>query len=274
MLVTHWSKEGVGFPAAECGAAAAYDGGSPQWFQMAKNQPKTRFKILWNWLITLKYVCKFWIWSACNDRKRKLFESAESCLKIFVKSHQVNLFLACFSHLEPLCGRLGGPEPPYTPWGSRAAKPRGCRRGPHGWLPRSAAHRAAHAAALPRSTAPPSNQYSSARLLVLARGCCEWHARAHCSLRTLVVNPCNHSGTLGDCPSSTSFMYLGFSPGSGPFWLVLGQIPFAWTKYWDSSQSNKTVRPSTSIKPLQCTGVALTKHKERVEGHIVFEGWN
>ena len=162
-------------------------------------------------------------------------------------------FWACFSHLELLCGRLGGPEPPYTPWGSRAAKPRGCRRGPHGWLPRSAAHRAAHAAALPRSTAPPSNQYSSARLLVLvlARGCCEWHARAHCSLRTLVVNPCNHSGTLGDCPSSTSFMYLGFSPGSGPFWLVLGQIPFAWTKYWDYSQSNKTVRPSTSIKPLE-----------------------
>ena len=53
MLVTHWSKEGVGFPAAECGAAAACDGGSPQWFQMAKNPPKTRFKISWNWLITL-----------------------------------------------------------------------------------------------------------------------------------------------------------------------------------------------------------------------------
>ena len=84
-------------------------------------------------------------------------------------------------------------------------------RGEASWLPprsarvatapRRAAPRRRRTAALPRSTAPPSNQYSSARLLVLARGCCEWHARAHCSLRTLVVKPCNHSGTLG-CSSS------------------------------------------------------------------------
>ena len=41
--------------------------------------------------------------SICNHRKRKLCKSAESRLKKFVKSQQVNLFLAGLSHLKPLC---------------------------------------------------------------------------------------------------------------------------------------------------------------------------
>ena len=32
-----------------------------------------------------------------------------SVLEKFVKAHQVNLFLAGFSHLKPLCGSGGGP---------------------------------------------------------------------------------------------------------------------------------------------------------------------
>ena len=31
------------------------------------------------------------------------FEYAETCMKKFMKSHQVNLFLAAFSHLKPMC---------------------------------------------------------------------------------------------------------------------------------------------------------------------------
>ena len=42
----------------------------------------------------------------CKDRKQKLWESAETCLEKFVKSHQVNLFLVGFSDLEPLCAAV------------------------------------------------------------------------------------------------------------------------------------------------------------------------
>ena len=41
-------------------------------------------------------------------RKRKLFENAETCLEKLVKSLWVNLFLAVFSHLKPLCGSRQG----------------------------------------------------------------------------------------------------------------------------------------------------------------------
>ena len=72
-------------------------------------------------------------------------------------------------------------------------------RGEASWLPpRSAWATTAECSARRRSAAehaaPPSNQYSARLLLVLARGCCEWHARAHCSLRTMVITPWNHSG--------------------------------------------------------------------------------
>ena len=69
---------------------------------------KTRQKLDWKIReIDGSYLCmqwfdKFWIWSARNDRKWKLFEDAETCMKKTVKSHQVNLFLACFSHLKPM----------------------------------------------------------------------------------------------------------------------------------------------------------------------------
>ena len=36
----------------------------------------------------------------CKNQKRKLWESAETCLKKIVKSLQVNLFLADLSHVE------------------------------------------------------------------------------------------------------------------------------------------------------------------------------
>ena len=39
---------------------------------------------------------KFWIWSARNDRKRKLCEFAETCLEKLVKSLLVNFFSAGF----------------------------------------------------------------------------------------------------------------------------------------------------------------------------------
>ena len=49
---------------------------------------------------------------ACNHRKRKLRKSVEIDLQKFVKSHQVNLFLAVFGHLKPLCsGGLEGESP-------------------------------------------------------------------------------------------------------------------------------------------------------------------
>ena len=49
-----------------------------------------------NNLIDFKY-------SICNYRKRKSCKSAEIDFEKLVKSHQVNLFLARFSHLESLC---------------------------------------------------------------------------------------------------------------------------------------------------------------------------
>ena len=54
----------------------------------------------------------FWTCSACNHWKRKWCKSAAIDLEKFVKSHQVNLFLAGFGHLKPLCsGGLEGESP-------------------------------------------------------------------------------------------------------------------------------------------------------------------
>ena len=55
-----------------------------------------------------QYMCsqwsdKFWMWSACNREKRKSTEFSKTSLEKFVKSNRVNLFLAGFSHLDPLC---------------------------------------------------------------------------------------------------------------------------------------------------------------------------
>ena len=63
-----------------------------------KNLPKIGLKKLSNWLVIL-----ILIWSNWKERKRKLCESIETCKEKFVKSHQVNLFLAGFSLLEPQC---------------------------------------------------------------------------------------------------------------------------------------------------------------------------
>ena len=43
------------------------------------------------------------IWIVFSDRKRWLSEFDGTCLKNLVKSHQVNLFLAGFRRLKPLC---------------------------------------------------------------------------------------------------------------------------------------------------------------------------
>ena len=62
------------------------------------------------------YLClqqfdKFWIWCAWNDWKRKLSYYSETCMKKFVKSLQVNLFLAGFSRLKPLCAAARAAPP-------------------------------------------------------------------------------------------------------------------------------------------------------------------
>ena len=72
-----------------------------------KNPPKMTF-IKFVKLTGYTYLCllqfhKFWIWSACTNRKRKSSEFVETCLTKYVKSHQVILLLAGFSYLELLC---------------------------------------------------------------------------------------------------------------------------------------------------------------------------
>ena len=65
----------------------------------SKNPPKMRFKKflkLTGLYLCLQQIDKCWIWRAYNDRKRKSSEFSETCLEKFVKSHQVNLFLAGF----------------------------------------------------------------------------------------------------------------------------------------------------------------------------------
>ena len=92
---------------------------------------KTRQKLDWKIReIDGSYLClqrfdKFWIWCARNDWKRKLFEYAETCMKKFVKSHQVRIFLAGFSHLKPLCDdetkhnkKQKGEKPKKKKWAS------------------------------------------------------------------------------------------------------------------------------------------------------------
>ena len=64
-----------------------------------ENPPKNR-QIDGSYLF-LQQFDKFWICSAHDDRKRKLCESAEK-----LKFHQVNLILAVFGNLGPLCMAL------------------------------------------------------------------------------------------------------------------------------------------------------------------------
>ena len=67
-----------------------------------KTRPKIR-EINWSSLC-LQQFDKFWIWSACNDRKRKLCESTETCFEKFVKSLQAKLFLV--GAILKLCAAL------------------------------------------------------------------------------------------------------------------------------------------------------------------------
>ena len=56
-----------------------------------QNPPKIR-EINWSYLC-LQQFDKFWIWSACNDRKRKLCESIETFLKNLWNHFRRNYFL-------------------------------------------------------------------------------------------------------------------------------------------------------------------------------------
>ena len=80
-------------------------GGGRQLGQIAKFRQKLNSKI---WEIDWSYLClqqfdKFWIWIACNDRKRKLSEFAETCLEK-LKWTYFWWFLAIWNH----CGTVGG----------------------------------------------------------------------------------------------------------------------------------------------------------------------
>ena len=84
---------------------------SAQRFQMTKTRQKLNLKIreIDGSFLCLQQFDKFWIWSARNKRKRKLFEYKETCMKKFVKLLQVNLFLADFSSLKGAqTGRYSG----------------------------------------------------------------------------------------------------------------------------------------------------------------------
>ena len=50
--------------------------------------------------LCLQWFDKFWICRECNDWKKKLCESAESCLEKLVKSHQVNYIFGEFQPYE------------------------------------------------------------------------------------------------------------------------------------------------------------------------------
>ena len=69
-------------------------GSLTQWDQIAKIRQKIRWKKIVN-LTGHTYVCKQWPETEVKWICWNLLE------KLFVKSHQVNLFLAGFSHLEP-----------------------------------------------------------------------------------------------------------------------------------------------------------------------------
>ena len=72
--------------------------------QRPKNPPKIRLKKSWNWLIILMPAT---VWQILNlkQMQRPETETFQICwnwLQKIVKSNQVNLFSAEFSHLEPL----------------------------------------------------------------------------------------------------------------------------------------------------------------------------
>ena len=70
-----------------------------------KNQPKITLGKFVK-LIGHTCVCNNLTSFECQEhknRKRKLCNSAENCFEKLVKSHQVNLFLAYFTHLKPQC---------------------------------------------------------------------------------------------------------------------------------------------------------------------------
>jgi len=75
--------------------------------QLQSANDKTRQKFVK--LIDPTYLClqqfdKFWIWSAYNDRKRKLCESLETCFEKFVKSLQAKSILV--GAILKLCAAL------------------------------------------------------------------------------------------------------------------------------------------------------------------------
>ena len=73
-----------------------------------KNPPKIRFQKIVK-LTDHSYACNSLTYSEYKTYppgNRNRCDFAETCFKKLMKSHQVNLFLADLSHLEPLCGTL------------------------------------------------------------------------------------------------------------------------------------------------------------------------
>ena len=72
-----------------------------------KNSPKINWKIreIDGSFLCLQRFDKFWIWSQVYGMtgNGSYFNIAETCMKKFVKSLQVNLFLAGFSNLKLMC---------------------------------------------------------------------------------------------------------------------------------------------------------------------------
>ena len=71
-----------------------------------KNPPIIRLKNSWNWLIILMPAT---VWQILNIKCLQWPETEVVwifwiCLENVVKSHQMNVFSAGFSHLEPVCG--------------------------------------------------------------------------------------------------------------------------------------------------------------------------
>ena len=68
----------------------------------SKNAGKQKFMKLTDHACAYNYLTNFEYEGHAMTENRKLRKSAETCIEKLMKSHQVDLFLAGFSHLESL----------------------------------------------------------------------------------------------------------------------------------------------------------------------------
>ena len=77
---------------------------APRLCQTSKNLPKIRLKNLWNWRVILVPAT---IWQVLNMKCMEWPETEAFWIyRNFVKSFHVNLFLAGFTHLRPMCSSV------------------------------------------------------------------------------------------------------------------------------------------------------------------------